>query len=387
MVQETYSRRLRALRLSDHEVVVVVSVAEFLELTVPARAFLARASNDPLTRRMVDEMSDLHDLIQRDLAGQKLRNARTDLARYVRDEWVPANDGPGSGVMGPFIVLTPHEIAVEDDAVQLRAGQKFIIEDGESRGESFLWLLDQPDLDPDLAAALLEKQVTMVIHHGIPVATAAKWFADINGKGIGVNANLIVARDFTDPYRDAAERVFARLGVPLERSARQVRATSAEVFTVLQARLAVTALAKGPAAVAYGASRIPPNGTDFAQLEDGAVEWFKHVFNTLGIASFKDKARVLRSVPVLVAVGSLGRPYYDGADADRRAARRIIRDQAIDWTVGPHWSGICGKVNPNTGVFSVGSAKEYGNAAFNALTKVGSDPYRQIRGEAVVQAA
>lgn len=385
----SYSRTLRALEISRHEAVAVVSVAEFLDLTVPGRAFLPRAKNETLTQRAVDGMRELHELIQRDLTGQKLRNARGDLARYLVEEWLDdSDDGPGSGVMGPFIVVTPTPLPLQEDGMlELRGSHKFIIEDGESRGEAFLWLLEQGELSAEQEEALLFKRITMVIHHGVPVDTAGKWFADINGKGVGVNANLIVARDITDPYREVAERAFDRLDVPLEREARQVRVSHPEVFTVLQARLAVTAMAKGPSAVSFGAGRIPPNGTDFDVLEEAAVAWFEHVFDTLSRQAFKDKGRVLRSVPILAAIGAVGRPFYDGGMTAMRAARRTIKDPTIDWSVGPQWSGICGKVNPNTGVFSVGSAKEYGKAAFNALTEVGSDPYVQIRQAGAAQAA
>jgi hypothetical protein len=292
--------------------------------------------------------------------------------------------------MPPFIVVTPTPLEFVDEEktlLGLRAGQKFIIEDGESRGESFLWLLEQPDTPEDIVSQMLGKMITLVIHHGVPTPTAGKWFSDINGRGIGVNANLIVARDFTDPYRDVARTVLPELGVPLEERGRQVKATGPEVFTVLQARLAVTALAKGPGAVGYGSGRIPPNGVDFDKLQESAKTWFKHVFDTLGVQAFKDKDKVLRSVPVLVAVGAIGRAFYDGNETARREARKVITDAKIDWTVGPHWNGICGKVNPNTGRFSVGSAKEYGNAAFNALTKPESPLYEQIRTTAQAKAA
>lgn len=382
MPQEHYSRTLTAIPLSKHEAVAVVTVAEFLDLTIPGRAFLPRAKNDPLTQRHVDDLRELHDLIQRDLTGQKLKNARGDLARYIKEEWLTEpDDGPADGVMPPFLVTTPTDLEfLESDPTKLglRAGQKFIIEDGESRGESFLWQLES-DAEPWLIDRMLSRNVTLVIHHGVPVATAGKWFADINGRGIGVNANLIVARDISDPYRDVARAIFPPLGAPLEEKARQVKATADEVFTVLQARLAVTAMAKGPGAVGYGAGRIPPNGTDFDTLESAAVEWFGHVFETLGVSAFKDKDKVLRSVPVLVAVGAIGKPFYDGDEAARDAARAVIEDENIDWSVGPQWAGICGKVNPNTGRFSVGSAKEYGNAAYNALIRVGSPMYEQIR--------
>jgi len=383
MVAETYSRTLRALKVGEHEAVAAVPVAEFLDLTVPARAFLPKGTDDPLIKRLVEEMAELHDLIQRDLTGQKLKNARGKLADYLVREWLSEpEEGPSPGVMGPFIVVTPTPLEfVDENELGIRAGHKFIIEDGESRGESFLWLLEQPDVPEELIDRMLSKEITMVIHHGVPVEMAGKWFADINGRGVQVNANLIVARDLTDPYRDIARAVFPALDAPLEQKARQVKATAPEVFTVLQARLAVTALAKGPGAVGYGAGRIPEEGVDLDELEMAATEWFGHVFKTLGISAFKDKGKVLRSVPMLAAIGAIGRAYYDGDEKARKAARRVIEDRTIDWSTGSHWDGICGKTNPNTGKFAVGSAKEYGNAAFNALTKVGTDTYRRIRAQ------
>lgn len=384
MVQETYSRTLEAMKGGEYEAVATVTVQEFLDLTIPGRAFLAKAKNDPLTQRVVDEVREMHDLIQRDLTGQKLKNARGDLARYLLEEWLPEVDGPSYGVMGPFIVVTPTPltwVTDTDGAVKLglRAGQKFIIEDGESRGEAFLWLLEQPDSSEEVIEQMLARKISMVIHHGVPIEKARKWFADINGKGVKVNANLTVARDLTDPYRGIALKVFPELGAPLELDSRQVKTTGPEVFTALQARLAVTAVAKGPSVVGYGAGRIPTEDVDFEGLENAAREWFTHVFKTLGIGSFKDKEKVLRSVPILAAVGAVGKAYYDGDEDARRRARGVIGDAKIDWSTGEQWSGICGKVNPNTGKFAVGSAKEYGNAAFNALTKADSPAWLQIR--------
>ena len=116
------------------------------------------------------------------------------------------------------------------------------------------------------------------------------------------------------------------------------------------------------------------------------MDWFSHVFDTLGVGAFKDKELVLRSAPVLAAVGAIGKAYYDGGEDARLEARNVIEDPRIDWTIGPQWNGICGKVNPNTGKFSVGSAKEYGNGAYNALTRADTLAWNQIRPE-VAQAA
>jgi hypothetical protein len=137
----------------------------------------------------------------------------------------------------------------------------------------------------------------------------------------------------------------------------------------------------------YGAGRIPGNGVKFDKLEASAEAWFKHVFDTLGVGSFKDKEKVLRAVPMLAAIGAVGRSYYEGDAEAQRKAREVIADPSIDWSVGPHWSGICGKINPNTGKFAVGSAKEYGNAAFNALTQTGTDLYSKIRPSLKAKAA
>ncbi|MGN6201410.1 MAG: DNA sulfur modification protein DndB [Solirubrobacterales bacterium] len=382
MVTQTYNRTLKALKLNPHEAVAVVPVSEFIDLTVPGRAFLPKAQNEPLVQRLVEDMGELHDLIQRDLTGQKLKNARGPLAEYIIRDWLSEpDDGPSPGVMGPFIVVTPTPLEFDKEKGELgiRAGQKFIIEDGESRGESFLWLLEQPDVEEELIERMLGKEITMVIHHGVPVEMAGKWFADINGRGVKVNANLIVSRDVTDPFGEIAKTVFPALNAPLEEKGRQVKATTPEIFTALQARLAVTALTLGPSAIGYGAGRIPDDDVDFEQLKAATKDWFGYVFKTLGVAAFKNKGKVLRSVPVLAAIGAVGRPYYDGNEKARREARQTIKDPTINWDAGDHWSGICGKVNPNTGKFAVGSAKEYGKAAFNALTDPNSYGYEKIR--------
>src|SRR4029077_14594147 len=101
------------------------------------------------------------------------------------------------------------------------------------------------------------------------------------------------------------------------------------------------------------------------KLQVAATNWLGHVFGTLGATAFKERDLVLRAVPVIAAVGALGRPFYTG-DLDGQLFAKSTLASGIDWAAGARWAGVAGKINAN-GNFSVGSGKETGYAAYKAL--------------------
>ena len=109
----------------------------------------------------------------------------------------------------------------------------------------------------------------------------------------------------------------------------------------------------------------------------------RKVFAELGVPleeqsrQVKSKDLVLRAVPVSAALGALGRPFYPG-DLNGQLSAKAALNSNIDWTAGPHWSGIAGKVNPSR-PFSVGSGKENGYATYRALTESDNHGYKAIR--------
>jgi hypothetical protein len=176
--------------------------------------------------------------------------------------------------------------------------------------------------------------------------------------------------------------VFVDLGIPVEEEARQVKAASDKVLTVVAARGMVAAVARAIGAVAYGGGAIPDEvegkPVDFDRLSTAATTWLSHVFSSLGVESFRDRSKVLRAAPVIAALGALGRPFYDGTLDEQLAAKAALAS-VPDWAAGPRWNGIAGKITP-TGTFSVGSGKEAGHATFRALKHEDDPGYARIRG-------
>ena len=368
---------LPVISLNPHEAVTAMSVRDLLDVAIPARNFLARAKLDPIEQRTVDRMREIHGHIQRDYAGEKKRNANGDLADYIRDEWLVAGNGrPTAGFFGPFILFFIDTIPIEAGTADL--AQKGIFGDGESRGEAFLTNIER--LTDAEVEKLLDKTVAVHMVHGIQdPKVLAKYFADVNGKGVRVNPNLVVMADYTDPYAEVSKRVFETLGFELETRQRQVAAASDAVMTGLQARTMVAAVARGVAAVQYGAKQIPTDGLDVGRLDTAAEAWLGQVFDRFESGAFRDRNLILRAGPVGVCLGALGRPFYDGDAAEQKRSVEILNDDRIDWTVGPHWEGLAGKTSQATGVFTVGGGKEYAYGAWAALTKPDEPAGRRIR--------
>lgn len=369
---------LQVIPINKHEAVTAMSVRDLLNTAVPARNFLPSAKLDPLERRVVDRLRPLHALIQRDFAGEKKRNAQGELANYIRKEWVGVDDNrPTEGFLGPIVLFFMDPIEM-DDAGRARLNTKGMYGDGESRGESFLINVEQIDSDAEVER-LLNKRVAVHIVHGVQdPKVLAKYFADVNGKGVGVNPNLVVMADYTDPYAEITKRVFASMGLELETRQRQVSAKSAAAMTGLQARLMVAAVARGVAAVGYGAKPIPEDGLNEARLESVGEQWLSKVFDRFGADAFRDRERILRATPVAVCLAALGKAFYNGTAAEQKKSLEILSDTKIDWTVGPHWEGIAGKTSP-TGVFTVGGGKEYAYGTWAALTRPGEEAGQRIR--------
>ena len=382
----SYERTVVAMHIDKHSFATTLSVHEVLDLVVPGRAFLPKAKNDPVTDRIVRSLTPLHDRIQRDLSGRKMSNAKGDLKNYVLAEWIPDE---GSGILPPLVIWFPKHIKVTlDDGCRpllqaaVPAGCKGLLLDGESRVEACLFALEEAS-DADVQS-LLAKRLSVLVLHGVSVQRAAKWFADINGKGVGVTPNLLIARDFTDRWATLAVNLFSELKIPLEMQKRQVSPRSPAVVTAMQARTMIAAIGLGLSAVTYGARRIPiknPRGddlVDWARLEKAARHWLSEIFTKFGSDAIKDRDKVLRSVPVLVSIGAIGRGIYSQEQESLSASKAFLADDSIDWHRGDHWAGIAGKINAS-GTFSVGSGKENAYATYRALTDSHDPGYSRIR--------
>lgn len=352
-------------------------------LTVPVTELVARKPS-PTYQHMVDGIRPIRDLVQRDMSGAKATNAKTKLPAYIDRKLAPS--GQWTGPIWPFTLWLPDALEAQGDSsgaltdYQLDPTNLGFYLDGESRAFALETMILEED-DPDRRKALMNIPVTVQIYDGISVERAAQHFRDTNGLGVGITSALLLGHDYEDRWMEVTRKVFAELGVPLEEQARQVKATSPAVLTVVAARAMVAAVARGINAVQYGAGSIPTTTEreeiDFTKLESAATTWLGHVFTTLSVTAFKNKELVLRAVPVSAALGALGRSFYTGNLDDQFSAKAVLAS-GIDWSAGPHWSGIAGKINPS-GAFSVGSGKENGYATFRALTDRANPGYNTIR--------
>jgi hypothetical protein len=373
---------LKVIALTKTEAVTSMTVEDLLETVLPARAFLKNAKLSPMEQRARDRVKKLHDLIQRDFEGQKKKNAQGLLADYIQDEWLSEEDEPSSGFLPPFTIFFPERLDFDEDEMTVHIRSKGIFLDGESRGEALLVNVVRLEDDPEQQKRLLEKPVAAHIVHGInDERVIAKYFADVNGKGVGVNPNLVVMADYTDPFGEITKAVFKDLGLELETRRRQVPTRSDAVMTGLQARTMVAAMVKGVGVVQHGAKAIPCEDLDEGKLKKAAPLWLDRVFSRFEPDSFRDKAMILRATPVTASLGALGKAFYDGDEAQQEEAEVILADDRIDWTVGRHWDGVCGKTSPTSGNFAVGGGKEYAYGTWNALTDPSSGAGEQIRGE------
>lgn len=370
-------RMISVIPVNEHEAVTAMRVSDLLDVAIPARSFLNHAKLGPLEKRIVGRLRDVHDLIQRDFTGEKKRNAQGSLADYIQHEWLPQKNGnPPAGFMPSFILFLPDKLDVADGKANI--GSKGLYLDGESRGEGLLVNVER--MTDEEVDRLLNKVVAVHVVHGIgDVKVVAKYFADTNGKGVGVNPNLMVMRDYTDPFAEITKRVFADLGLELETEKRQVPASSDAVMTGLQARQMVAAIAKGVGVVQYGAKPIPDDDIDFGRLESVAKDWLGRIFGAFPPKRFRDKDYVLRAVPVAASLAALGKAFNSGTSAEQKDALEVLGDKKIDWKAGAHWTGLAGKLNPQTKKFAVGGGKEYAYATWRALTERGSDGWKQIR--------
>jgi DNA sulfur modification protein DndB len=376
-----YSRSIAALPVDDTQFTTTLTTEELLEVVIPGRAFLPRAKNDPVTARQVRDLGAYHDKIQRDLTGPKLKNAKGSLKDYIVNEWAAPR---GTGVLPAFVVWFRDPLVLIERAdcpvwdAAIPSGTKGLLLDAESRVEAFLYGIEDETLSSEDVRNILGKRVAVVMFHGVAPELAAKYFADINGKGVGVNPNLLIARDLADPFGQVTLEVFDKLGVELELQKRQVAAKSSAVITALQARTMIAAMVHGVGVVASGGQRVPDEGVDFDRLRDAAIKWIDHIVQRFTVEGIKDKSLTIGSVPVLVSLGALGRGFYENDHAAQTLANSVLNDTSIDWSKGPKWNGVCGKVNA-AGRFSVGGAKENAYATHRALIDASDPGYRAIR--------
>lgn len=450
--------KLGGIRLDENRISTIMPISKFLELTIsgmafepkekageaydhldervkellPARGSIQRAFFAPAMRdvRVTDPETGEKSTVSEPTGWsptRKYENATKELLRYVQGPFL--DRPPLTAALPSFVVYCPETLAGEQHAdfnahmggefylYELDPAQKFMIADGESRHLAMeLSLAPTSKLSGSRREKLKSTLVTVEIIHGIPPADMGQMFADLNGKGIPLTRNEVDALDVRDPWARAAKEIFAALNVPLMGSGRQITAVARaenKHLLVGQAITMVRALGLGTFSKAVSSSTYEEaikEEKDYDKIVKAGIEWFGAILDhfemptledgSRSAAIFTDPDRVLKSMPIKVALGVMGHAWVDVNLPLQHEHRASLKD--INWRVSEAWSGIAGKVAPKTikrkvdgktvtevvpdeYTLAASSAKMIGAAAVRALTNPETNPGRAIRGRAPVK--
>jgi DNA-sulfur modification-associated len=385
------------------------------------RAFFARAMRDV---RVTDPVTgEKHT--DREPTGwsptAKHRNATGELLNYIQGPFL--DNPPLTATLPAFILYCPEllEGAPREDfnahmggefyGYDIDPGRKFMLADGESRHLSIeLALSPSSKLPGNRREKLKNKLVTVEIIHGIPPEDMGQMFADLNGKGVTLTKNAVQALDVRDPWARATKEIFRELDVPLMSSGRQITAVAmaenkhlliGQAITMVRA-VGLGSFSKAVSASAYDDQLKTPEG--YAKVVRAGVTWFGIILDHFGMPKingarsaeiFTDPDRVLRAMPVKVALGVMGNAWVDVSLPKQAEYQAALKD--IDWRVSLRWQGVAGKVSqavekkkidgktvrePIKGEYRLAAsgAKEIGSAAVRALTSPESVAGKRIRG-------
>src|SRR5262249_59126328 len=141
---------------------------------VPVHEILAR-NPSPQFRHDVEAVRPLRDIVQRDMSGRKMTNARRDLPEYIREHL--GADGKWTGPVWDITVWRPAKLElVSEDApgfghFKVNPTEPGFCLDGESRTLS----MEKRFIDADTAnerLAVLNIPLSVRIYDGIPVERA-----------------------------------------------------------------------------------------------------------------------------------------------------------------------------------------------------------------------
>jgi hypothetical protein len=444
---------LGGIRLDDNRISTVVPISMLIDMTISGMAFepkeKAGTNYEHLDER-VKQLSPARGSIQRAFFARamkdvkftdpetgkketrreptawsttrKYQNATGELLKYIQGPFL--DRPPLNAALPAFVLYCPEELkGNQRDSFNAHMGGefyiyeidptcKFMVADGESRH-----LAMELSLSPTskLAGARREKLkntlVTVEIIHGIPPEDMGQMFADLNGKGITLTRNEVDALDVRDLWARAAKQIFTELKVPLMTSGRQITAVAQAENKHLLVGHAITmirALGLGSYAKAISSAahdEMLRDDKTYDKLIKAGVAWFSMVLDHFDMPKFEngersaeiftDSNRVLRAMPVKVALGVMGNAWFEVNLPKQFEYKAALKE--INWRVSPAWQGVAGKVaaaydtkkvdgktvreeRPDEYTLAASGAKEIGGNAVRALTRPDTAVGRRVRG-------
>jgi hypothetical protein len=365
---------------TEHEFMSVATFQKLQRVMTDPVELQNSAKHRGFNAEILDEETLVHDLIQRALTGTKKAN----VSRYA--DYIEGVILRGEvGVLPPMHLWTsePLEVVTSGSLQYLLVPDGIHLQaiDGETQLAGHFVLYGRLSAEERKIHGAYPLQ--QVVHHGLGVTAAQKYFHDLNVLAVRPNVSLSLAMDSTDALMGVVKEVEAKVGFVsgrVERQARQLPKSSPRVITTQSLRQMVINVMKGIGGVQYGARAVPTEGVDLRQLREAAVIWLSAYFNAFGMPAVVDREQYLAGSPaVLAAVGAMGQKVFEAEADDRDAvAERLIATlRSVNWKKGEHWVGIAGSMKVKG--FSVSGTKEAAYAIHNVLTDPANAGYNQIR--------
>lgn len=324
------------------------------------------------------EDRDLHDLVQRAIAGSKKSNIPR-YAHYI--EGILAGE---DGVLPPIHLWARNELETPTVGSATYAlvphGDTMLAIDGETQLSSHWQIARSPN--DDLRKKHSNQALAVVLHHGISARTARQYFHDLNILAVRPNVGIGLSMDTKDPIMQVVNDVEALpvLTGRVERQARQLPKRSDKVVTLSALRQMIIDIAKGISGVQYGSRPAPIEETELTRLSRVAPKVVNTYFRRYEKEIIDRDNYLAGTAPVLAAVGAMNQPVTQAGPDDEDDAIEIAMRKLdeVDWSRDQTWQGIAGDFTPR-GVFSVKGTKEVSYAVYNALSDPTSSSYERIR--------
>jgi DNA sulfur modification protein DndB len=319
----------------------------------------------------------LRHQFQREFDGAKKKNVGS-YAAYIVDV---AHGKPGQ--IPPITLYTPDELPVEehDDGsaiLQIPWDVQLTALDGETQLAA---RYDAQIQDPETRHQMVAVDICW---HESP-QWARQVFHDLNALGVKPTVALSLSMDERDAVTAVCREVEARVPFFTGRvnsQRRQLSRRDKEVVTITGLRGACATLAKGITGVAFGTKTVPLTDEQTVEVTRAAVDWFAAVAGAIGEELNDRTGTIAASNGALAAIGAVGHKTLHVKDARERKdlATALARDvlRGVNWTRGPVWDGIAGRMTTR-GKFSIAGTKEAAYGIFAALTEEGSDAYVKVR--------
>jgi DGQHR domain-containing protein len=362
-------------KVQGHEFVATMPAAQLMRITVDPRKTedLALRADDI----QLQNVFALRQQVQREfLNSAKARNVKP-YADYI----CKLLDGM-NGITPSIVLYTSAKLDFSRDNARLPVlhlpwSVQLVAIDGETQLAA---RHEAARMNPNTA----EMQVDVKICYDRDLEWAKQAFHDLNLLSIRPNAATAVAMDMRDGLTHVTRKV-ANLPFYAKRiiTGRQLKKKDNAITTLSILRASVVCFAEGIGGIQYGNKPVPLDSSRIELIERAAVEYYSAIANKYGPVMEDRLNTVIATPAVMAAMGALGHNLVNmGDEGDRKhELQRILSElDPVDWTRGPHWDGICGKVRPDGTFSTAGGVKDSGGASYKALADVTSEYYKRVRG-------